>query len=882
MANTPKTPTGQLEQKKELSPDSIPKVIWLLAKSIVSSIPRQFVWILLKSAGFFLLIMWINFYVIGVRNAGYGGGPVVDYQQKPWVWLFNVGGNKPAFSMLAFMIPLLLTSLWAQIKSLGFKKFFSNLFHLFNWTGYCASNAGKQSLPTLLFAMAAMMPFGFFFQNTGLYITFAVSQFFGYIAQNRNLVFVFSRAGWMDFQRIFRGRKPLADLNPGIGGFLSLGLLLGAVFLCLIPLGLLKVISILLFLLFIGLGIFTKIGKVPPKAIAGILLFVGVNLLWYRLSGRVYADDAGYDELGNNFGNYIKDPGGQMVIKSGVQPGVLGVLGSWFGSAIGTVADGALYVGGKAVDGAKYVGGKVVDGVKYVGGKAVDGVKFVGNTVVDGVTYVGQTVVDGVTYVGNTAVEIYNDPNKFADYTKDVITGTWENIKSDVNQAGETIGNAWEATKDLTGKAADAIVDAGSSAIDSIVDGVTDVWNNPGVYIDTLINGTVDTIKDTASLGYEVLTNPQIIVDTIAGTGADLVNIGDKVLTVGGNIIGAVVDGVWTTITDPKKAWEFIKDAVGYENFKNVIDPNLGLLDRLGQLGIGMFKFGTTVTGVQAIYGAGAKIAATGVTQTIKNFGDDVLGVFIKGQGTGIAPSVPKFTAAGIADTSHLNPTQLKNFQQLVKEFGFDEATIRMGGNKAIAQKIASGEVLAKPHAIMNKTMNAFDELLGGPKNSQGLAAHFQPTLPSTADMQKMNPADLEKLWNRYLQRFTEFKKEKDKIEAMVGKTIKVTPEGLITDMTGKPYGSDWDLGHLIKNGAQASSAETKAFVDACKKLGIPVEHGSVGDWPNMSDFQKEAYGNMLRKMMNVKGGEGVISVGPQGPALKKFLDAFIKAAPAT
>jgi len=866
------------EKKPEMNPDSIPKVVWLIGKSFVTSIPKQIIWIALKSIAIFLFIMWLNFYVIGVRNAGYGGGPVIEMQQKPWVWLFNVGANKAAFSMLSFLAPLILTSLWAQIRSLGIGKFFKNLFHVFHWTGYCAVNAGRHTLPVLLFSMAALMPIGFLTQNTGLFITIAVGQFFGYIAQNRNLVFLFSRAGWMDFQRMFRGKQPIADLNPGIGGLISLGLFLGAIFLVLLPPQFLRIASILLFLLFTGLGVFSKIGKPAPKAVAGLLLFIGLNLLWFRLFGRVFADDAGYDELGNNMGNYIRDPGGQMVIKEGVQPGLLGVLGSWIGSAVGSVADAGLYVGGKVVDGAKYVGGKVVDGAQYVGGKVVDGAKYVGGKVVDGVKYVGETVVDVTT----GTVGVIKDLNN-----PEIWGGMWEGIEKDVTEAEGQIADAWETTKDIADKVKDAIATAGADAADAVEAAIKDVWNNPGVYVETLINGTLDTLKETLNLGHEILTNPQIIVDTLTGTVKDLVGIGGKVVSVAGTVISTVASGIWTTITDPQKAWDFIKNSAGYENFVNSLDPNRGLLSRIGQSLTGSVKLAMTVFGVKTIVAAGSKIATTGVTQTIKTMGDDVAGLLGKGKTTGGLPPAPKFGVKGIADTSHMNPAQLKKFQELVKKFGIDEATIRFGGSKRIMQQMTNGHVLPKGHDIMNKTMNGVDKLLGGPKNANGLAAHFKPTLPSLEDMRKMKPDNLQKVWNRYLQRLDEFNAQKGSIEKLSkplydkagnlvrGPKITVDPNGIIRDAaTGKPFGSDWDLGHLLKNGKQIPRTLQNAFIDQCKKAGLPVEHGSLADWVNMNDFQKEAYGKMIRGMMK----EGVISVGPDGAPTHKILQEFVTA----
>lgn len=57
------------------------------------------------------------------------------------------------------------------------------------------------------------------------------------------------------------------------------------------------------------------------------------------------------------------------------------IFGSIAKGILGTLADGALAIGGVAVDGAKAVGGAAVDGVKAVGGTAVKGVKALGGAI---------------------------------------------------------------------------------------------------------------------------------------------------------------------------------------------------------------------------------------------------------------------------------------------------------------------------------------------------------------------------------------------------------------------------------------------------------------------------------------------------------------------
>jgi len=101
----------------------------------------------------------------------------------------------------------------------------------------------------------------------------------------------------------------------------------------------------------------------------------------------------------------------------------------------------------------------------------------------------------------------------------------------------------------------------------------------------------VDCGKGLAQAGKDIWNDPGLILGTVK-------NSGDMIWT-----------GVKTTVTDPQKAWDFVKDAVGINNIINSWDPNRGLLDRLGQVGIAVFKGYTTI---QTAGQAGALIKAGG------------------------------------------------------------------------------------------------------------------------------------------------------------------------------------------------------------------------------------------------------------------------------
>jgi hypothetical protein len=320
--------------KSAASTDSIWKLLRSLTGNFIRMLPGMWLRMLLISTGLFIFIFFMNYYIIAVMNQGYGSGAITGTNKIPWIWFFNVGDNKPAVNMIAFFLPLLLSSLWRQIRRHGVRTMLSNLVHTPHWTGACLHHAGRFSLPSLMASIAVIFLLGVFVSNDGLFLTLAMGTFFAFMSQNNNLVFCFASAGWNDWQRLFRKNKPMRPLNPGVGGFIPLGFLLGLVVLLLLPEESAKIISgILSFLLLAGTLYLLKSWQ-HKSALATVLVLLGVHFFWLLLTGRSFADDAGADELGT-FGNYIRDPGGQMVLKSGLVPGGLSVAGVWIGQLDG-------------------------------------------------------------------------------------------------------------------------------------------------------------------------------------------------------------------------------------------------------------------------------------------------------------------------------------------------------------------------------------------------------------------------------------------------------------------------------------------------------------------------------------------------------------------
>ncbi len=811
----------------EQTPDSLIKLVWMLIKGLVKSIPKNLPLVLLRSALIFFGVMLFNYWIIAVKNQGYGSGPMSD-PKNPLYGFFNVGSNKAAFSLLAFLAGTFLSLLIGQIRTNGFKGFFRNLFHTFNWTGYCISTAGYRTLPTLLFTAATMMLFGIFTQNTPLFITIAFGSFFGYISQNRNLTFLFARCGWFDFQRVFKGKQPLQEVNPGVAGLLSLGAFLGAIFLIIMPVAQLRLFSIILMVVFLTLGILLVSKKVRPEVVAGILFFTFIQLLFFRLFGRIWADDGGEDEIGGNIITYINDPAGSMVVKSGVMPGVLGVVGSligsgasWIWGAAGQVVSGVAVV-------VKGVAGAAVDATIYVGGAVVSGVKTVGGAVVDGAKYVGGAIVD-------TAKEI---PGVVEDMFKpEVMKNFVKNVVNDFKQAGQGIK---EFGKEVISVAKDLVNPEimSKTIADSWTDlkgGIEDIWNHPEIITDTL-KGSWETTKEV-------------------GTG--------------------IAKGIWKTITDPKEAWKAVKESIGATDFSHAMDPNKSLLQRIGHVGAGTLKLGATLATLgqakvalgaakNLIFGGGKAAGAKGagaLANAGKNFPRANPNKLPVKYGAQYKPSGKVPTTSGMTNKSK------KAFQAVADEMGL-QTHVRPTSQYAKGW-LENGKAIPKPMPVKMKSLDTIDSLIGGPQNKEGLVGMFRPQRPPKNVMKNLSKDLQDKINKRFIERANEYKKYKNNIPSTCE-----WKNGLIIDKkTNLPYASDNDvLGFSNFDGTPVPDAVNKQAIKKLQKYGAEVEHNHHLDtsWKTKGGTERKGKLNIINDAK--EGGKGLNTFNPHNDPTHTYM----------
>ena len=363
---------------------------------------------------------------------------------------------------------------------------------------------------------------------------------------------------------------------------------------------------------------------------------------------------------------------------------------------------------------------------------------------------------------------------------------------------------------------------------------------------------TLNAAKDkVAGAAEEVYNKPWIVVQGVMETGKALVD----------------------TVTDPKKAWEWAKNTVGISDFEKSLDPNLSLIDRLKHTFAGTMKLGATI-GTAGQAGAALKGGAGKLSGMV----DDVLGMGGKKLAVkaplpkGIKPRLAVKTGPNYATVNKppnlggVTKTSQKFIQNTADDFGVQ---IKVRPTTPQAEKwLNSGKAAPKPMEIKAKTLNKLDELLGGPKNSDGLVGYYKPKLPPKDVMKSLSRETQEKIVEQYKARSREFNNLADKMAKLEAKGEFKVVGGRVINKNGKFLTGDVDVYDVVNfDGKPVSESVKKQVLDSLiKKQGSNVMHEDLLSWKEGGiDFSAKAKEKMIEAAMQDKEGKGLTSYNPLG-----------------
>jgi len=437
-----------------------------------------------------------------------------------------------------------------------------------------------------------------------------------------------------------------------------------------------------------------------------------------------------------------------------------------------------------------------------------------------------------------------------------------QKVANSQNNMGRILG---DSVKNIGDELVDTTIVIGTevgSALGELKNAAVDVWRDPSIVTKTVsktyedieksYNEAAKAINDTID---KIAKNPEVEIKRI------LVNAGKKTFVTVGQVGKAVVD----TLRDPKKVLEMIKDSAGYNDFLKSWDPNLSLLQRLKHVGSGTFKLGMTLSGVGKM-GTSLKTGLGKVTGLV----DDLL---VGGKNVrlpiGINPKIPTqfgpkyVTSPRVADLDGITEASKKIIQNTADDFGVQ---IHARPTTPLAKKlIESGQAVPKSAELKAKTLGKLDELIGGPKNSEGLVGYYKPKFPSKDLVSKLPAAEQKKLVKLFIEREKEYTKLAKDIKKLQEKGYTVVDKKVL--YKGKAITGDVDIYDVTNfDGTPVSPTVKKQVLESLtKKKGSNVLHEDLVSWDKKSgtlDLKAKA------KMLNAAGGnvddaKGLTSFNP-------------------
>jgi hypothetical protein len=181
-------------------------------------------------------------------------------------------------------------------------------------------------------------------------------------------------------------------------------------------------------------------------------------------------------------------------------------------------------------------------------------------------------------------------------------------------------------------------------------------------------------------------------------------------------------------------------------------------------------------------------------------------------------------------------------FQEVADHF---DAIIKVRPTNTASLPVLEAGGVPKPEAIKAKTINPYDQLLGAPADARGKVGFFDPVLPSKEIIDSLQPAEQQRLQDRFNQRREEFQGHQQEY-------AKLQEEGLIRVTDGvvqiadprtpvsadapkgefKDIGGDHDLYELTDSkGKPLPEAGRRAVVEQLRSMGVNVEHYDHVNW---------------------------------------------------
>lgn len=864
-AGAPQDAIPVKKKKEQKPPETLFQLAVLIFKTLISNLPKTIILALFMAA-----LTWVaHTYLIAKVNNGlmYNAGANVLNAMVNWQRA-NFPGVEAFWGLLSYF----LSNSFGRIFTAG----------IFNWVkgflmlpAYITQSFLKikiKSLHFLFFGIIAALLASYFIKNFMVSWVLALGILLTMTARFQSMEALVLRLMLSDIQRLFRARFLNQEIQSDGIYITLLGLSAGFAIAGFWRTKLTYTfVTFWVFLaLFIALLFLLK--RKEARQVLLFLLVITGGIFLYYLPVLAVCQGGNVSGTGGNWLKWWGMRGADTVRKMGVMPAASSFLGGLLGGASAISSNIASTLG------------SILSGPT----KPIPAPTVTKKPAATPSTPTDQQKLERIRKINEEVRELEEEAGKMRGLWG-TFKGTLSNGKEDVV---DTAKSAVNTVVDLTKKAVGVVVEEAKKAAYQKPE---DIFKNPSIVSNALTSG-LNKVKNTAEDAFNsvigvvkgVYYNPSIITDTLKG-----------MANTTGNIVKGVGKAIYNTVTDPKKMAgilrDFLKEAVGFDNFKNSLDPNRSLGSRIGQVLIGTGKVGMTLftLGIGTAKTQAAKAAVTAAKTGLTTGGKVVVGGAVKtGAKTGAktaagqtAKSQAANTAKQASNASRRTFTPAGKLPKLTGMTQKETSAIQRGANKlGLEVKVRPpsfegqpwiGRGIPKPVTLKNKTLGTIDNLIGA-KGPPGVIGSYKPDKNMTRNLIhniKSNPGIpqsrkdqmIREVMNTYKQRYREFSQNQSHLQQLINQNKINIKNGVIFDAkTGKPFIPDVDVFSITKvGGGPASASEKAAYFQYLKSQGVRVEHGAHLDW-RPTDSKGLGIFNKIVKGHG-KGGEALIHFGPKG-----------------
>ncbi len=303
------------------APESLLQLFLMMGKGFIKGIPTLLKKSIVKLAIIFAVIVVLNTYLLVVKNEGFA--PTMG---NKWLDITALQGNVGWATTFWTFAMFFATTVFARIKEDGFSKFISDLTGVPAFFSEKKKQSGKNGTVVLLFAIMGVLLVTTIVPGKRALLLYTLIAFLSFSKKEESFLMVFFTLLISDVKKLL-GLKKKSQQS-------SIYMMTFSVWVAFLIAYIVKtnLYIIIIAVVLGGLGFYLKTQSRAAKTMIFLFMLAGANVVYFRLTGRILADDGGWQEAGGTLGGWIQSQGAGTAVGMGIPPAGGGLLGAAAGA----------------------------------------------------------------------------------------------------------------------------------------------------------------------------------------------------------------------------------------------------------------------------------------------------------------------------------------------------------------------------------------------------------------------------------------------------------------------------------------------------------------------------------------------------------------------